>query len=288
MKNTRGFTIIEIAIVLFIMAVLTAMVASVARAVSSLQRASLTSTRLEHAVQAITGFVQTHGRLPCPADGALPETAASAGTERRDDAGTGDCQDNQARGVVPWRALGISESDATDGSGARLTYRAAMGLTRDAAMMFRRCDAAGSAPALTAPIPGSPGTNNVGPPPNQACAAACQHADPATCTGLATILAGRGLEVRDGNGAPQTTGAAYVLVSHGENHAGGYAGGSGALMASLGDSGPGEAQNAAPAPLAPFYVDSALDATPATYFDDLMRRPGILAVVSAAGLGPER
>lgn len=285
-----GFTVVEIAIVLFIMGLLTAMVAGVARSMSSLQRASLTSTRLAHAGVAITAFVQTRARLPCPADGALSETAPGAGNERRDDGlgGTGDCLDNQARGVVPWRSLGLSEADVTDGEGTRFTYRAAKGLTRDAAMSFKWCDAAGTAPAQTTPTPGVPGTNNVGPPPYQACASSCRHSDLATCTGLASILAGRGLEVRDANNVPQTTAAAYVLVSHGNNRAGGYAAGSGVLMATLGDSGPGEAQNAAPAPLAAFYVDSALDATPATYFDDLVRRPGILAVVSAAGRAPER
>lgn len=273
--RSRGFTLVETMVVLFVMALLTAMVTGIVRSVMSLQRSSLTGTRLELAEKALVGFVQTHGRLPCPADGALDETANTAGKERRDDppGGTGDCLDNEVRGVVPWRSLGLSETDINDGYGTRLTYRVAAGLTRDGAMSFARCDAAGSAPAS-------------GAAPNQACAQACSRSDPSTCTGLAAMLVGRGLEVRDASGVPQTTGAAYVLLSHGENRAGGYAGGSGVLMGALGASGPGEAQNAAGAPLAPFYIDSPLDATTASYFDDVVRRPGILAVVSRAGLAP--
>jgi prepilin-type N-terminal cleavage/methylation domain-containing protein len=291
MKRDRGFTLVEVAVVLVILALITAMWTGVVRGITALQRASSTQTKLDTATEALTSFVRAYGRLPCPADGSLDASDAQAGRERRD--ANGDCSNLQRFGVVPWLSMGLTEDAVIDGYGARLMYRVAPGLTRQLSMRMEGCDPAGTGPAQTAPVsrppPGAgliPETMGFGPPPNQACVYTCVKADPLTCTSVVNVLAGRGLEVRNGAGVPQTTAAAYVLLSHGENRAGGYAASTGLILAAVGATGPGEAQNAASAPLAPFYTDTAIDTTPADYFDDIVRRPTVLAVVTKAGTGP--
>jgi len=121
MRQARGFTIIEILVVLIIFSVLLAMAAAVTRGVSAGQKRSLTATRLAGVDAAIISFVAVQKRMPCPADGTLLSTDNNAGLEIAPNAVTG-CN-AQTNGVVPWRTLGLGEQDATDGWDRRLTYR---------------------------------------------------------------------------------------------------------------------------------------------------------------------
>lgn len=86
-------------------------------------------------------------------------------------------------------------------------------------------------------------------------------------------------------------GAAYVLISHGDNRGGAYID-AGSLQGPVGPQvGTEEASNSNANPLrmppANYYVDSAFNGSDTTnHFDDLMIRPSIIAVASKAQLGP--
>jgi hypothetical protein len=74
---------------------------------------------MEQIREAIIGFAQANGRLPCPANGALASGAAGAGTEQAPGgSGNEDCGANTF-GVVPWATLGVPE---TDSWGRRFSY----------------------------------------------------------------------------------------------------------------------------------------------------------------------
>lgn len=107
--SSAGFTLLELAVVLFIVSMLFGVFATTG--VGFLQGKSISADRLKlRAVEtALAGFVSVNGRLPCPADGSLPSTDSNAGAEVRD--ATGDCTTgsattaDQRTGVVPWKTL---------------------------------------------------------------------------------------------------------------------------------------------------------------------------------------
>ena len=82
------------------------------------------------------------------------------------------------------------------------------------------------------------------------------------------------------------TGAAYVLISHGESGGGAYLN-SGALSATTTTDGTEEQKNYASLALQSYYVDDAMsDVAGAAHFDDVILRRSVLSAVSKAGLGP--
>jgi prepilin-type N-terminal cleavage/methylation domain-containing protein len=281
-RRTSGFTLIEIVVVIVIIAVLIAMAASLTRGVTAAQKRSLTVTRLAAVDAALTNFVSQQKRLPCPADGTLASSNANAGVEGVRVAATGCNPTTQVNGVVPWRALGLSEADATDGWDRRLTYRIDPVLAADNGMNMSFCDPAGSAPAGALP--------NV-------CNTACTNTMLTSCTSPANFLANRGLRVRNAAGTDLMepavtphTGAAYVVISAGESGGGAYLG-SGQLAASSVGDGTEEQKNYASLPFAnvaaTYYVDDSIaEVATSAHFDDMVSRPALLAVIARAGLGP--
>ncbi|HSN22498.1 MAG TPA: prepilin-type N-terminal cleavage/methylation domain-containing protein, partial [Usitatibacter sp.] len=181
-RPARGFTLIEIVVVLFILGVVVAMAAALTTALTASQKLSTTTTRLAAIDNAIVQFVMQTKRLPCPADGTLVSTDANAGLETPRSTSTG-CTTNQAGGVVPWRTLGLTETDATDGWNHRLTYRIQPGLAADSALDMSWCDPAGSG-GLAAGV----------------CNSACTSATPANCTPPSTYLQNKGLMVKSISG----------------------------------------------------------------------------------------
>jgi hypothetical protein len=86
--------------------------------------------------------------------------------------------------------------------------------------------------------------------------------------------------------AGPSTGAAYIVISHGENGEGAY-NNEGIVQASTTSSGTEEAKNAANLALQAYYVDD-FPSYPAGagHFDDFVLRPSILTVATKAQLGP--
>lgn len=289
MQKARGFTLIELLVVLVIVGLLVAMAAGVTRALTSQQRRSVVSTRLATVDAALVQYVMQRKRLPCPANGSLASADPNAGRETAHDDTIG-CTTNEANGVVPWFELGITEADATDGWDRRLTYRVQPVLAAKNGMDMSWCDPAGSAAVIS--------------PPSQAanvCNTACVNSNVTTlqnsCTPPVSFLSGgiapgRGLIVQSVLSSPlmtpPSTGAAYVLISHGESGGGGYLN-TGQLSTSSTTDGTEEQKNYASAPLVAgtYYVDDGISDGPgASHFDDIVSRPSVLTVASKAGIGP--
>ena len=278
-RRARGFTLIEIVVVMFILGVAIAMAVALTSALTASQRLSTTTARMQTVDAAIVQFVMQQKRLPCPADGTLDSaTAAAAGTEGG--VGAGGCS-NETGGVVPWRALGLSEQDATDGWNRRFTYRIQPGLALAGALDMSSCDPAGTGGAVGA-------TN--------ACNTACASTALGSCTPPSAFLQNKGLQVKNVAGtvimdpanAPYT-GAAYVVISAGNTGGGAYLS-SGQQSTSATTDGTQEQKNYANAGYVAgtsYYVDDSVsDASGAAHFDDIVSRPALLTVVNKAGLGP--
>jgi len=115
LPKSRGFTIAELAIAIAVLALLlfSAMVPFSAQ--MDLRNVADTRRTMDSIREAIIGFTQANGRLPCPANGNIAFGSAGAGIEQFN--GTS-CV--AAFGVVPWATLGTPEVDAW---GRRFSYR---------------------------------------------------------------------------------------------------------------------------------------------------------------------
>lgn len=276
----RGFTLIEIAIVLVILTLLLVIVAPLAIGQAEISRRATTKARMDNIEKALVLFAQRNQRLPCPADGSLDNTNAANGAENRN--ATGDCIGNQQTGIVPFRSLGLGEEDATDGRNLRFTFRIGSELAKSGALNMTSCDPVGTGVVVAPP---------------RACNPACSSTSPsASCTSVSNFLAGYGLSVAEAaagtpiitNGA-STTGAAYILISHGPNQGGAYTP-AGVLTTANPASGTNEAfnHNNQALRIPPLFYSEGSEnnsETPA-HFDDIVRRPTVQFVIDAAGLGP--
>lgn len=104
----RGYTLLEMALALLVMALLTGMLAMPLAAQVEMRRAEETRRRLDEARDVLLAFAATHGRLPCPA------SATSRGEESfvpGADASDGRC-DHFTDGWLPAAALGLAPLDA--------------------------------------------------------------------------------------------------------------------------------------------------------------------------------
>ena len=301
-RGTRagaGFTLIEIAVVIVVLSLLLAMIAGIATAMLGQQRREATRQRLAGVETAIALFVSQNKRLPCPADGRISGTTSGAGIEARN--GTtevcqvGGAANTQTHGVIPWQSLGIAEQDVTDGWGNRLTYRVAPELVRNSAMDLTACDPGGEFDLTGTP---SGRCNQVG-----SGATDCSSANfPTRCTPPSVYTQGKGLGVRNLDSATlimdpvasPSTGAAYIVISHGENGQGAYSN-QGTLQAGTVPSGTLESANNAAdvafvnsssSTAAAFVDDFPVYLEGTGHFDDWLLRPSILTVATKAQLGP--
>ncbi|MBI3776801.1 MAG: prepilin-type N-terminal cleavage/methylation domain-containing protein [Gammaproteobacteria bacterium] len=118
---TKGFTLIEIAIVLVIVGLLLGGLLMPLATQVEVQRRIETEKTLEQIKEALIGFAMVNGRLPCPANPSAPTGTPTAGVERITAAPPAPaCGAAGEYGVVPWVTLGVSELDAW---GRRFTYR---------------------------------------------------------------------------------------------------------------------------------------------------------------------
>ena len=116
MTIQRGFSLIELAIVLVIITLLISGLAVPLSAQIQARRVAETKKTLEQAQEAIMGYAMTHQNagkpyLPCP--------AGADGTEKTRDITNGACPTEE--GYFPWVTLGTAAQDAW---GNRILYRA--------------------------------------------------------------------------------------------------------------------------------------------------------------------
>lgn len=113
--SCRGFTLVEMAMVLMIVGLLLGGLIPTLTAQMESQRISETRKQMDEIQQALIGYAIINGRLPCPADPTIATGQGGAGAER-----TPPCTGNDSAGVLPWATLGVDETDAW---GNRYTYR---------------------------------------------------------------------------------------------------------------------------------------------------------------------
>lgn len=122
----RGFSLIEMAVVLMIVGLLIGGAVGSLGALQQHQRSSATEAQMEEIRDALIAFAVVNRRLPCPADPALADTAAGAGLESVPTAAG--CTGGIV-GAVPWATLALPQ---LDGWGRRFTYRVSAGFARQA------------------------------------------------------------------------------------------------------------------------------------------------------------
>ena len=120
-RHLRGFTLVEMAMVLLVIGLVFLIVYPALNAVRVSAQRSLTDSNLQALMRATAVYVQTNGCLPCPA----PATTAGTGYGRvRGDTNAAVCGScAQPEGIPPFVSLGIPESTAHDGWGRWITMR---------------------------------------------------------------------------------------------------------------------------------------------------------------------
>lgn len=102
MRKSAGFTLIELAVAVFIIALLLGSILVPLATQVEQRQIGETQKKQEEARDALTGFALANGYLPCP--------AISATNGQEDRAAGGAC--NKRDGFIPWETLGVSRSDA--------------------------------------------------------------------------------------------------------------------------------------------------------------------------------
>jgi prepilin-type N-terminal cleavage/methylation domain-containing protein len=113
-ERASGFTLLELAVVMFILALLLSSLLVPLGTQVDQSNISATQKSLDDVEEALIGFALANGRLPCPADPTIATGLPNAGVE------TTTCTGGAVNGVLPWATLGVNETDAW---GRRYTYR---------------------------------------------------------------------------------------------------------------------------------------------------------------------
>ena len=163
MKNIHGFTLVEMAIVLAIVALLLGTGLTLLSAQQDQRRIEDTNTALSDAREALIGYALSstatdlHPYLPCP--DAMPGVAVSAGNVANDgqedrNTVTGACDVQE--GNLPWVTLGLTPS--TDTWSNRLRYRVTAAFSNKTTGML--LTSTGDMNVLDA-VSGTPGVNTL-------------------------------------------------------------------------------------------------------------------------------
>lgn len=296
----RGFTLVEIAVVLLIIGLIAGIGTDLMRRFERESRLDRTQIVLDGVEEALTLFVMQNKRLPCPADGRLTVGHADAGREFFEGESPGDCTD-QSFGTVPYIALGIGATAERDGWNHRLTYRVDPVLTRDRSSTSANCGIGELGDACACPGGGM----------DMSCIDVRRIGKGEG--GIDDVLAnfkgtGLGLTICQSADCPSgsvlmsrptANAAAYVLISHGRSGLGAFTNGGTLSEIAIDELGeherpnlnghPLSAEQSGPATGGGFIDREINDRDPSestAFFDDYVRRPSVLRVARAARLGP--
>ena len=130
LADQQGITLVEVTIALAVIGILMGGALELNRRALKQQQIETTYDNMDQIVQALSVYVETAGRLPCPADPAA--TGIVYGWERgvtpadlQVDAGhfpAGHCDAATREGLVPFMTLGLPARTALDGWGRYFTY----------------------------------------------------------------------------------------------------------------------------------------------------------------------
>jgi prepilin-type N-terminal cleavage/methylation domain-containing protein len=132
--NDQGFTLVELSIVLFIIAVVTGMAISSGVSVVATARLSATQQKMKAVDQALLLYRNANDRLPCPASLTIAPGAANYGVEAANPgtctggtpaanySGNGGNYVAVAEGAVPVTTLGMPNDFMYDGWGNHISY----------------------------------------------------------------------------------------------------------------------------------------------------------------------
>jgi Tfp pilus assembly protein PilX len=223
-QRQRGAILIVIVAILILLAV--SMLIGKTGEIVAAKGARVSATfEIESAIQkALISFTSTYQRLPCPAD---PTGATNPGWPNRNTniaVAAGACTDQA--GVVPWNALGLTQSQVTDEWGRLISYRVYddtisqsqstlnVGLTQSAGASAIFC-ANNYIPASSVP----PDINGLCDQTNMPAQRTFNDAAAPNFITYAAIY-DKGLKVTDfGN---TINNVAFILISHGPSGQGGY------------------------------------------------------------------
>lgn len=128
-RAEAGTTLTGVVIVVLIAGAFLAGVFASLRAIDRERQEKTTRQHMQQITNALSVYYQKHNRLPCPAEPDQGATSEPFGAERGSGlAGDqpGSCTGNaNLLGIVPFRALGLSEREVQDGWRRFITYRVA-------------------------------------------------------------------------------------------------------------------------------------------------------------------
>ena len=117
-----AFSLVEVAIVLVIVGILSSVFVSPFLNLQKVEKQRITSQRFENAMTSLTSFLLTHRYLPCPANPKNKGIEAGVAMKSCMLPGTN-------VGILPYKTLGIPETQARDGFHQWITYAVVAELT---------------------------------------------------------------------------------------------------------------------------------------------------------------